>query len=53
LLALGAHRTPLAARASDHLPVKAIIATHEHAHGALPGELAAARLPGTARSRSA
>lgn len=29
LLALGAHRSPLAAQASDHLPVKAIIATHE------------------------
>src|SRR3970040_1402545 len=28
LLALGAHRSPLAALASDHLPVKAIIATH-------------------------
>lgn len=30
LLALGAHRSPLAAAASDHLPVKAIIATHGH-----------------------
>jgi endonuclease/exonuclease/phosphatase family metal-dependent hydrolase len=29
LLALGAHRSPLAAQASDHLPVKAIIATRE------------------------
>jgi endonuclease/exonuclease/phosphatase family metal-dependent hydrolase len=29
LLALGAHRSPLAAQASDHLPVKAIVATHE------------------------
>jgi endonuclease/exonuclease/phosphatase family metal-dependent hydrolase len=29
LLAFGAHRSPLAAVASDHLPVKAIIATHE------------------------
>jgi endonuclease/exonuclease/phosphatase family metal-dependent hydrolase len=27
LLALKAHRTPLAERASDHLPVKAIVAT--------------------------
>ncbi len=29
LLAFGAHRSPLAARASDHLPVKAIVATRE------------------------
>jgi endonuclease/exonuclease/phosphatase family metal-dependent hydrolase len=29
LLAFGAHRSPLAAVASDHLPVKAIIAAHE------------------------
>ncbi len=29
LLAFGAHRSPLAARASDHLPVKAIIAAQE------------------------
>ena len=29
LLAFGAHRSPLAVQASDHLPVKAIIATHE------------------------
>ena len=28
LLALKAHRTPLAAIASDHLPVKALVATH-------------------------
>ena len=28
LLAFGAHRSPLAALASDHLPVKAIIAAH-------------------------
>ncbi|HLS87450.1 MAG TPA: endonuclease/exonuclease/phosphatase family protein [Burkholderiales bacterium] len=28
LLAFGVHRSPLAAAASDHLPVKAIIATH-------------------------
>jgi hypothetical protein len=27
LLALKAHRSPLAAKASDHLPVKAIVAT--------------------------
>jgi endonuclease/exonuclease/phosphatase family metal-dependent hydrolase len=38
LLAFGAHRSPLAVLASDHLPVKAIIATHE-----LPRRLAAAR----------
>lgn len=36
LLALKAHRTPLAALASDHLPVKAIIATH---HAQLAAEL--------------
>lgn len=29
LLAFGAHRSPLAALASDHLPVKALIASHE------------------------
>ncbi len=29
LLAFGAHRSPLAERASDHLPVKAIISVHE------------------------
>jgi endonuclease/exonuclease/phosphatase family metal-dependent hydrolase len=34
LLAFGAHRSPLAARASDHLPVKAIIAVHEAARSA-------------------
>ena len=41
LLAFGAHRSPLAAQASDHLPVKAIIATHE-----LPQRAAAARSVG-------
>ena len=35
LLALGAHRSRLAAQASDHLPVKAIIATHERARFAI------------------
>jgi endonuclease/exonuclease/phosphatase family metal-dependent hydrolase len=34
LLAFGAHRSPLAALASDHLPVKAIIAVHEAARSA-------------------
>jgi endonuclease/exonuclease/phosphatase family metal-dependent hydrolase len=29
LLALSVHRTPLATAASDHLPVKALLATHE------------------------
>ena len=29
LLALKAHRTPLAEQASDHLPVKAIVAIHQ------------------------
>jgi endonuclease/exonuclease/phosphatase family metal-dependent hydrolase len=37
LLALKAHRSPLAALASDHLPVKAIIATH---HAQLAAQLA-------------
>jgi endonuclease/exonuclease/phosphatase family metal-dependent hydrolase len=36
LLAFGAHRSPLAVQASDHLPVKAIIASHE-----LPQRIAA------------
>lgn len=38
LLAFGAHRSPLAVQASDHLPVKAIIASHE-----LPQRVAAVR----------
>jgi endonuclease/exonuclease/phosphatase family metal-dependent hydrolase len=38
LLAFGAHRSALAVQASDHLPVKAIIASHE-----LPSRTAAAR----------
>jgi endonuclease/exonuclease/phosphatase family metal-dependent hydrolase len=38
LLAFGAHRSPLAVQASDHLPVKAIIATHE-----LPRRMATAQ----------
>jgi len=38
LLAFGAHRSPLAVQASDHLPVKAIIASHE-----LPQRLALAQ----------
>lgn len=41
LLAFGAHRSPLALQASDHLPVKAIIATHE-----LPQRVAATRSTG-------
>ena len=36
LLALKAHRSPLAALASDHLPVKAIVATH---HAQLAAQL--------------
>jgi endonuclease/exonuclease/phosphatase family metal-dependent hydrolase len=39
LLALKAHRSPLAAIASDHLPVKALIATH---HAQLKAQLEAA-----------
>jgi endonuclease/exonuclease/phosphatase family metal-dependent hydrolase len=39
LLALKAHRSPLAAIASDHLPVKALIATH---HAQLAASLKAA-----------
>jgi endonuclease/exonuclease/phosphatase family metal-dependent hydrolase len=34
LLAFGAHRSQAAVEASDHLPVKALIATHEGAHWA-------------------
>jgi endonuclease/exonuclease/phosphatase family metal-dependent hydrolase len=34
LLAFGAHRSPLAALASDHLPVKAIVAAHDAARSA-------------------
>ena len=41
LLAFGAHRSPLAVQASDHLPVKAIIASHE-----LPQRLAAVHTKG-------
>ncbi|HZM36242.1 MAG TPA: endonuclease/exonuclease/phosphatase family protein [Burkholderiales bacterium] len=39
LLALKAHRSPLAALASDHLPVKALVATH---HAQLKAQLEAA-----------
>jgi endonuclease/exonuclease/phosphatase family metal-dependent hydrolase len=50
LLAFGAHRSALAVQASDHLPVKAIIASHE-----LPQRLAVAQARRNARavSRSA
>ncbi|HUQ26709.1 MAG TPA: endonuclease/exonuclease/phosphatase family protein [Burkholderiales bacterium] len=42
LLALKAHRTPLAAIASDHLPVKALVATHAvQAAGEVAAELRA------------
>lgn len=41
LLAFGAHRSPLAVQASDHLPVKAIIASHE-----LPHRKAVVQAPG-------
>jgi len=51
LLAFGAHRTPLAAVASDHLPVKAIIATHEGRrsanHDKVVGNRPAVRAVGT------
>jgi len=46
LLAFGAHRSPLAVQASDHLPVKAIIASRE-----LPQRVVAAR-PGRRRLRA-
>ena len=36
LLAFGAHRSPLAERASDHLPVKAIISVHEMRRQTIP-----------------
>ena len=48
LLALKAHRSPLAVLASDHLPVKAIIATH---HAQLQASLAPPE-PRVARSGS-
>ena len=41
LLALKAHRTPLAALASDHLPVKALIAHAEHERQAVATRLRA------------
>jgi endonuclease/exonuclease/phosphatase family metal-dependent hydrolase len=41
LRAFGAHRSPLASRASDHLPVKAIIATSSLASQSLPARRAA------------
>jgi endonuclease/exonuclease/phosphatase family metal-dependent hydrolase len=47
LLAFGAHRSPLAVDASDHLPVKALIAAREPAEHA-----AAQRLSGAARLTS-
>ena len=47
LLALKAHRSPLAALASDHLPVKAVIATH---HAQLAAQLQeAGKTPAVAR----
>jgi endonuclease/exonuclease/phosphatase family metal-dependent hydrolase len=42
LLAFGAHRSPLAERASDHLPVKAIISAHEMRSRAATSPLKAA-----------
>jgi endonuclease/exonuclease/phosphatase family metal-dependent hydrolase len=47
LLAFGAHHSPLAVQASDHLPVKAIIASHE-----LPQRLAVAQPRRAARAVS-
>ena len=41
LMAFGAHRSPLAVQASDHLPIKAIIASHE-----LPQRVATLRAAG-------
>ena len=50
LLAFGAHRSPLASLASDHLPVKAIIAAHEvrrsTKHDNLVGNVPAVRAVG-------
>jgi hypothetical protein len=46
LLAFGAHRSELAALASDHLPVKAVIATRAIASEALPKPRAALRAVG-------
>ena len=49
LLALKAHRSALASLASDHLPVKAIVATH---HAQLEAQLAAPRSASEARHAS-
>jgi endonuclease/exonuclease/phosphatase family metal-dependent hydrolase len=51
LLAFGAHRSPLAERASDHLPVKAIISSHEMRRNALPKRPAERSLKAVAESR--
>jgi endonuclease/exonuclease/phosphatase family metal-dependent hydrolase len=40
LLSLRAHRSPLSRRASDHLPVKAIVDVEAHAHAAHEARLA-------------
>lgn len=37
LIAFGVHRSEAARRASDHLPVKAIISTRETTHSGMPG----------------
>jgi len=46
LLAFGAHRSPFASRASDHLPVKAVIATRGMASRSVPAPRAALRAVG-------
>jgi endonuclease/exonuclease/phosphatase family metal-dependent hydrolase len=46
LLAFGAHRSELASRASDHLPVKAVIATRGIASRSLPAPRTALRAVG-------
>lgn len=50
LLAFGAHRSPLAAQASDHLPVKAIVAAREIPERAASAQPARGALRAVARS---
>jgi endonuclease/exonuclease/phosphatase family metal-dependent hydrolase len=51
LLALGAHRSATAEQASDHRPVKAIIATHDTAHRVASSLPARPQLRAVARQR--
>jgi endonuclease/exonuclease/phosphatase family metal-dependent hydrolase len=53
LLAFGAHRSPLAVQASDHLPVKALVATRELPQRITATRIARRRLRVIARSSDA